>query len=171
MSLSGKVAIVTGSGRGLGLAYARELARQGAAVVVNDVDAGVAAEAVRTIESDGGRAAAVVAPLRATSRQCTVRSPASSATNRPASASSCRATPTPAAEESPRISNRSTGPRPDAPARGPAASGRRTARAKAILREVPGDIAPPVGDNPQPGAPSFPVPAKKDRNSVKVLRH
>ena len=57
MSLSGKVAIVTGSGRGLGLAYARELARQGAAVVVNDVDAEVAADAVRTIQSDGGRAA------------------------------------------------------------------------------------------------------------------
>ncbi len=64
MSLSGKVAIVTGSGRGLGLAYARELARQGAAVVINDVDAEVAAEAVRTIEADGGRAAAVVAPGR-----------------------------------------------------------------------------------------------------------
>ncbi len=63
MSLSGKVAIVTGSGRGLGLAYARELARQGAAVVINDVDAEVAADAVRTIESDGGRAAAVVAPV------------------------------------------------------------------------------------------------------------
>jgi NAD(P)-dependent dehydrogenase (short-subunit alcohol dehydrogenase family) len=63
MSLAGKVAIVTGSGRGLGLAYARELARQGAAVVVNDVDAGVADEAVRTIESDGGRATAVVAPV------------------------------------------------------------------------------------------------------------
>ena len=58
MSLSGKVAIVTGSGRGLGLAYARELARQGAAVVINDVDADVAAEAVRTIEADGGKAAA-----------------------------------------------------------------------------------------------------------------
>ena len=63
MSLSGKVAIVTGSGRGLGLAYARELARQGAAVVINDVDAGVAAEAVRTIEADGGRAVAAVAPV------------------------------------------------------------------------------------------------------------
>ncbi|HET8926841.1 MAG TPA: SDR family NAD(P)-dependent oxidoreductase, partial [Microbacterium sp.] len=37
MSLDGKVAIVTGSGRGLGLAYAQELARQGAAVVINDV--------------------------------------------------------------------------------------------------------------------------------------
>ncbi|WP_372697401.1 SDR family NAD(P)-dependent oxidoreductase [Arthrobacter sp. JSM 101049] len=63
MSLAGKVAIVTGSGRGLGLAYARELARQGAAVVVNDVDADVAAEAVAAIEADGGRATAVVAPV------------------------------------------------------------------------------------------------------------
>ena len=52
MSLSGKVAIVTGSGRGLGLAYARELARQGAAVVVNDVDAEVAA---RRRPDDRGR--------------------------------------------------------------------------------------------------------------------
>jgi NAD(P)-dependent dehydrogenase (short-subunit alcohol dehydrogenase family) len=66
MDLSGKVAIVTGSGRGLGLAYARELARQGAAVVVNDIDSAVAAEAVRTIEADGGRAAAVVAPVGTT---------------------------------------------------------------------------------------------------------
>ncbi|HWL76147.1 SDR family NAD(P)-dependent oxidoreductase [Microbacterium sp.] len=63
MSLEGKVAIVTGSGRGLGLAYARELARQGAAVVVNDVDESIAADAVAAIEADGGRAVAVVAPV------------------------------------------------------------------------------------------------------------
>jgi 3-oxoacyl-[acyl-carrier protein] reductase len=63
MSLEGKVAIVTGSGRGLGLAYAQELARQGAAVVVNDVDEATAAEAVASIESVGGRAVAVVAPV------------------------------------------------------------------------------------------------------------
>ncbi|WP_417564662.1 SDR family oxidoreductase [Microbacterium sp.] len=63
MSLDGKVAIVTGSGRGLGLAYAQELARQGAAVVVNDVDAAAAADAVASIESAGGRAVAVVAPV------------------------------------------------------------------------------------------------------------
>lgn len=63
MSLAGKSAIVTGSGQGLGLAYARELARQGASVVVNDVDAAAAASAVSAIEAAGGRAVAVVAPV------------------------------------------------------------------------------------------------------------
>ncbi|WP_448719695.1 SDR family oxidoreductase [Microbacterium natoriense] len=63
MSLEGKVAIVTGSGRGLGLAYAQELARQGAAVVVNDVDEATASDAVACIEALGGRAVAVVAPV------------------------------------------------------------------------------------------------------------
>lgn len=63
MKLDGKVAIVTGSGRGLGLAYAQELARHGAAIVVNDIDAEVAAAAVASIESAGGRATAVVAPV------------------------------------------------------------------------------------------------------------
>jgi NAD(P)-dependent dehydrogenase (short-subunit alcohol dehydrogenase family) len=63
VSLSGKVAIVTGSGQGLGLAYARELARQGASVVINDVDAATAASAVAAIEAQGGTAVAVVAPV------------------------------------------------------------------------------------------------------------
>ncbi|WP_327022393.1 SDR family oxidoreductase [Micromonospora sp. NBC_01739] len=63
MSLDGKVAIVTGSGRGLGLAYAKELARRGASVVVNDVDATVTAEAVAAIQASGGRAVAVTAPV------------------------------------------------------------------------------------------------------------
>lgn len=63
MTLENKTAIVTGSGRGLGLAYARELARRGAAVVVNDVDADAAAAAVDTITADGGSATAVVAPV------------------------------------------------------------------------------------------------------------
>jgi NAD(P)-dependent dehydrogenase (short-subunit alcohol dehydrogenase family) len=66
MGLDGKVAIVTGSGRGLGLAYAVELGRQGAAVVVNDVDVETAAHAVRSIESAGGSAVAVVAPVGST---------------------------------------------------------------------------------------------------------
>jgi NAD(P)-dependent dehydrogenase (short-subunit alcohol dehydrogenase family) len=63
VDLSGKVAIVTGSGRGLGLAYAAELARAGAAVVVNDVDAAVADEAVRSITDAGGTAVAEVVPV------------------------------------------------------------------------------------------------------------
>ncbi|MFB8146705.1 SDR family oxidoreductase [Microbacterium sp. NPDC056003] len=66
MSLQGKVAIVTGSGRGLGLAYAQELARLGAAVVINDVDEATAAEAVASIEAAGGRAVAVAAPVGST---------------------------------------------------------------------------------------------------------
>ena len=66
MRLNGKVAIVTGSGQGLGLAYARELSRQGAAVVINDVNAETAAQAVAQIESHGGRATAVVVPVGAT---------------------------------------------------------------------------------------------------------
>lgn len=63
MSLDGRVAIVTGSGRGLGLAYARELARQGASVVINDVSEEAAAAAVSAIEASGGRAVAVIAPV------------------------------------------------------------------------------------------------------------
>jgi NAD(P)-dependent dehydrogenase (short-subunit alcohol dehydrogenase family) len=60
VDLTGKAAIVTGSGRGLGLAYARELARRGVAVVVNDVDPAVADAAVRAISDAGGMAVAEV---------------------------------------------------------------------------------------------------------------
>ena len=66
MSSENPVAIVTGSGRGLGLAYAQELARQGVAVVINDLDPDVAAEAVASIEAEGGRAVAVVAAVGTT---------------------------------------------------------------------------------------------------------
>src|SRR5690554_2079753 len=66
MSLAGKVAIVTGSGRGLGLAYVQKLARLGAAVVVNDVDAGDATAAADSITDSGGQAVAVVAPVGST---------------------------------------------------------------------------------------------------------
>jgi NAD(P)-dependent dehydrogenase (short-subunit alcohol dehydrogenase family) len=66
VDLTGKAAIVTGSGRGLGLAYATELARSGAAVVVNDVDEAVAEAAVKTITDAGGTAVAHVVPVGTT---------------------------------------------------------------------------------------------------------
>jgi NAD(P)-dependent dehydrogenase (short-subunit alcohol dehydrogenase family) len=58
MDLSGRVAIVTGAGRGLGRAYAEALAAAGAAVVVNDVDGEGAAELAGTIVATGGTATA-----------------------------------------------------------------------------------------------------------------
>jgi 3-oxoacyl-[acyl-carrier protein] reductase len=56
--LGGKVAIVSGAGRGIGQATARKLASEGASVVVNDLDEGPAAETVRLIEQAGGNAVA-----------------------------------------------------------------------------------------------------------------
>ncbi|HEX2313242.1 MAG TPA: SDR family NAD(P)-dependent oxidoreductase [Thermomonospora sp.] len=63
MRLDGRVAIVTGSGRGLGLAYAEALAAAGAAVVVNDVDGAAVEAAVQQVTAAGGRAAGVVAAV------------------------------------------------------------------------------------------------------------
>lgn len=66
MNLNGKVAVVTGSGRGLGLAYARDLASAGAKVVVNDVDPDVAKAAADSIQAAGGNAVAEVVAVGST---------------------------------------------------------------------------------------------------------
>lgn len=58
--LTGKTAYVTGSGRGIGRALALKLASEGAAVVVNDLDAEPANAVVDEIAARGGRAIAVV---------------------------------------------------------------------------------------------------------------
>jgi 3-oxoacyl-[acyl-carrier protein] reductase len=56
-TLDSKVALVTGSGRGIGRAIAAQLAAAGAAVMINDLDSGPAAEAAAAIQKSGGRAA------------------------------------------------------------------------------------------------------------------
>eukprot|EP00501_MAST-03F_sp_TOSAG23-6_P001302 GSMAST32.ASY1.ANO1.1350.1 assembled CDS len=56
--LTGKVAIVTGAGRGIGAATAKLLARQGASVVVNDVSKEPAEAVVAEINNAGGQALA-----------------------------------------------------------------------------------------------------------------
>ncbi|WP_075731898.1 SDR family NAD(P)-dependent oxidoreductase [Streptomyces acidiscabies] len=66
IDLTGKAAVVTGAGRGLGLAYARALAAHGASVVVNDVDEEAAENAVKAIAETGGTAVAEVVPVGTT---------------------------------------------------------------------------------------------------------
>lgn len=63
--LEGKTALVTGSGRGIGLAIALKLSSEGARVVVNDIDEGPAGETVGEIDRRGGEAVACVGDVTA----------------------------------------------------------------------------------------------------------
>jgi NAD(P)-dependent dehydrogenase (short-subunit alcohol dehydrogenase family) len=56
--LDGRVAVVTGGGRGIGRGHCLEMARHGAIVVVNDLDGDAAADTVAEIEAAGGSASA-----------------------------------------------------------------------------------------------------------------
>lgn len=57
-TLEGKVALVSGAGRGIGREIALKLAREGARVVVNDLDAEPAQETVAQVRQAGGQAQA-----------------------------------------------------------------------------------------------------------------
>jgi NAD(P)-dependent dehydrogenase (short-subunit alcohol dehydrogenase family) len=63
MLLQGRVAIVTGSGGGLGRSHALFLARHGARVVVNDVAAEAAEQVAHEIAATGGEAMAFAASV------------------------------------------------------------------------------------------------------------
>jgi NAD(P)-dependent dehydrogenase (short-subunit alcohol dehydrogenase family) len=63
MRLAGRVALVTGGGSGIGEATARRFAREGAIVVVNDVDVELARPVVAELQKSGARALAVGADV------------------------------------------------------------------------------------------------------------
>lgn len=51
---NGQVAIVTGAGQGIGFEIAKQLANQGAEIILNDLDSKLATEAAATIRENGG---------------------------------------------------------------------------------------------------------------------
>lgn len=63
IDLSGKVAIVTGSGQGLGLAFAKALSAAGASVIVNDINQATLDSAVQEISASGGKVFGVKASV------------------------------------------------------------------------------------------------------------
>src|SRR5215467_13899840 len=63
MEITGKVALVTGAGVGIGRAVAERLAAAGAPVVVTDVDGAAAGQTVQRIVAAGGEASSIAADL------------------------------------------------------------------------------------------------------------
>ena len=63
--LEGKVALITGSGRGIGRSIALKLASEGARVVVNDLDEAPARETIQAIREVGGEAVACLGDVTA----------------------------------------------------------------------------------------------------------
>lgn len=63
--LHGKIALVTGSGRGIGREVALKLASEGASVVVNDLDIAPAEQTIAAIQAAGGSAVACIGSVTA----------------------------------------------------------------------------------------------------------
>ena len=63
--LAGKVALVTGAGRGIGQAVAVKLASEGASIVLNDLDEAPAGQTVAAVEALGGSAEVVLGDVTA----------------------------------------------------------------------------------------------------------
>ena len=59
MELKGKVALITGGAQGIGLTVGEELARQGAHVVLGDINLEGAEKSAESIKSQGGSASAI----------------------------------------------------------------------------------------------------------------
>jgi len=68
MELAGKVALITGAATGIGRASAILFAKEGAKIVIADINEKDAVETVRTIKQDGGEATFVLTDLRQTSQ-------------------------------------------------------------------------------------------------------
>lgn len=64
-NLQNKVALITGSGRGIGRALALKFAKEGAKVVINDLDLAVAEEVITDIKAIGGEVIAHIGSVTA----------------------------------------------------------------------------------------------------------
>ena len=60
MRFAGKCAVITGAGAGIGKTYAQALSKEGAAIVIADIDAEVGEAAAADIAAGGGKAVATV---------------------------------------------------------------------------------------------------------------